>query len=115
MHPIVYPIHIALNPTPEVAWIGIQTGFHDSREVTPHTICSCLVCGACEEGCCIAIFCSALVAVLGKKKVCFLVAEKSGTAWQKNDCDGFIVLLPFRCKTVASASRTNDSSSLASS
>ena len=30
---------------------------------------------------CIAIFCSALAATLGKNKACFLMAKKCGTAW----------------------------------
>ena len=29
----------------------------------------------------IALFCSALAMMLGKKKACFLMAKKSGTAW----------------------------------
>ena len=36
-----------------------------------------LACGMCY----IAIFCSALAAMLGKKEACFLIAEKSATAW----------------------------------
>ena len=44
---------------------------------------------------CIATFCSAHVSKLGKKEACFLVVEKSDTALQKNDCNGFTVLLYF--------------------
>ena len=35
----------------------------------------------------------ALVSTLGKKdEACFLVAEKSGTGWQKSNWNGFIAL-----------------------
>ena len=58
---------------------------HQTLALLAHTMCKGydifgllvgLACGACY----IAIFCSALAAILGKKKACFLMAEKSGTA-----------------------------------
>ena len=69
-------------------WIGsrfkLDCIIHVSHEVTP-TVRS-LACSlawrvmACST-CYIAIFCSALAAMLGKKEACFLMAEKIGTAW----------------------------------
>ena len=56
-----------------------------------------LACGTCEGSCFIAAFYFALALTLGKKEACFLMAENSGSAWQKNDGNGnhFIVLLHF--------------------
>ena len=53
---------------------------HDSCEVMP-TMGS-LACGTC----CTAIFSSAIAATLGKQEACFLMAEKSGTAWSQWFC-----------------------------
>ena len=73
-------IQCALHPVHLGRWIG--SGFkqdciviHDSCEVMP-TMGS-LACGTC----CTAIFSSAIAAMLGKQEACFLMAEKSGTAW----------------------------------
>ena len=44
---------------------------------------------------------------IGKVRGLFLVAGKSCSAWQKNNHDGFIVLLYFNSNQPASASGTN--------
>ena len=79
-------MHITSNPPREVDWKQIQARFiiiHDLHKVMPtmrYLACSLawfvMACGTCY----IAIFCSALAAMLGKKEPFFLMVEKRGTA-----------------------------------